>query len=115
MVSASKRKLLVRNTRRLPVSGSTYLIAVQTGEIDIASIHDVEGAGFQRQVVERFDIVHFAAGNVDETRDVAAQINQRMQFDGRLAPAKVCPRKQGQAQIDGAGVEGVNRLSQIDS
>ena len=55
--------------------GHARLEAVKSGEIDIAAIHGVEGARFDREMVEGIDIVHFAVGNVDKTRDVAAQVD----------------------------------------
>ena len=88
---------------------------VEPGEIDVASVHDVEGAGLQRQMVESLDIVHFSAGNVDKTGDVAAQVDQGVQLDGSLASAKARPREERQTEIDGRGIEGVDRLFQIDA
>ena len=90
------------------------LKAVESGEIDIAPSHGIEGARVEGEMVERFDIVHFAVGNVDKTGNVAAQIDQGVELDGRLASAEVCPRKEGQAKIDGGGIEGIDRLLQID-
>lgn len=66
-------------------------------------------------MVEGFDIVHFARGNVDKTRDVAAQVDQGMQLDGALAAAKTRPREQRQAEIDGRGIEGVDCLFEVDT
>lgn len=42
------------------------------------------------------------------------QIDQRVQFDGALASAKLGPGKQRKTKIDGRGIEGVGRLIQID-
>ena len=94
--------------------GHVQLEGVQSGEIDVASIHDVESTWLQGKVIEGVDIVHFPAGNVDETGDVAAQVDQGMELDGRLASTKPCPREEGQAQIDGGGIESVDGLFQID-
>ena len=88
---------------------------IEAGEIDVAAVHHVERGRLHRQVVERFDIGHFARGNVDETGDVAAQVDQGVQLDGPLAAAKTRPREQGQAEIDGRGIEGVDRLLQSDT
>lgn len=38
-----------------------------------------------------------------------------MQLDGRLGRTKRCPWKHRQAQIDGAGIEGVNRRVELQS
>ena len=68
--------------------------AIQSGEIDVAAIHDVERTRFDRQMIEDRDIVHFPVGNMDKTGNVAAQIQQRVQLDGAFATAKRGPRKQ---------------------
>ena len=59
--------------------------------------------------------MQLAVADVDERRNRAAQVQQRVQFDGRLGRAKRRPVEQGQAQIDGGGVQGINRVVQIDT
>ena len=73
------------------------------------------GAGFERELVEHGDVVGFALRNVDETGNVAAEIEERMKFDGGLAAAKVGPGKERQAQVDGGGVERVDGVVQSDA
>jgi hypothetical protein len=46
--------------------------SMEAGEIDVAAIHDVDGARFREQQVESVDVVQLAVRNVDEARDVAA-------------------------------------------
>jgi len=65
--------------------------------------------------VENIDVVQFPVGNMDEFGNTAAQIQERVQFDGALGPAKSRPRKQGEAQVDGGGVEGVHHPVQVDA
>jgi hypothetical protein len=84
-------------------------------EIDIAAIHHVEGARFGNQLVEQVDVVPFAVADMNEGRDIAPQVQERMQLDSRFGRTKRCPRKHRQTQIDGGGVESVNRVFQIDS
>ena len=88
--------------------------AMQAFEIDIASIHHVEGARFDRQFVEHGHSVHFPVGNMHKTRNVAAEVQERMQLDGSLAAAKLGPGEQAQAPVDRRGVERVDRLLKID-
>src|SRR5271163_3307675 len=38
-----------------------------------------------------------------------------MELDGCFSAPELCPREEGQAKIDGRGIEGVNRLFQVDS
>jgi hypothetical protein len=58
--------------------------------------------------------VQLAVADVDKRRDVATQVEQSVQFDRCLCGAKRRPVEQTQAQIDGAGVERVDRAVQLD-
>ena len=60
---------------------------MQALEIDIPSIHDVEGARLGDQQIEHIHVVQFAIADMDEGRDVAAQVQQHMQLDGCLGRA----------------------------
>ena len=53
-----------------------------------------------------------ARGDVDESGDIASQIDQRVELDGRLATSKRRPREQRQAEVDGRRVECVDGLLQ---
>ena len=97
------------------VESQVQMKDVESGEIDVTPVHHVAGAGLHGQVVERFDVVHFPAGNVDETREVAAQVDQGMQFDGSLASAESRPREESQTQSDRRRIEGVDGLFQFDA
>ena len=88
---------------------------VQSLEVEKAPIHDVESAGFGQQLVEDIDFVHLAIADVDKSRDVATQIEQRVQLDRCLGRTKRRPRKHRQAQVDGGGIQGIDRLVQIDA
>src|SRR4029434_10286190 len=87
--------------------------AVEQLEVEVAAIHHVEGARLGNEHVEDVDIVQFAVGDVDEARDSAAQVEERVQFHRRFVFAKLGPRKQRQAQVDGGGIQGVDRLGEI--
>jgi hypothetical protein len=45
---------------------SRLIERVEPLEVQVASIHDVEGAGLDKQQVQHIDVVHFAVGDVDE-------------------------------------------------
>jgi len=47
---------------------------VQAQEVDVATIHDVEGASFRNQLIEAVHVVQLAVADMDKTGDVAAQI-----------------------------------------
>ena len=59
--------------------------------------------------------MHIAAGDADKRGDVAVQVQQGVHLDGGLAPAKLRPRKQRQAQIDGGRIQRIQTLLQIDA
>jgi hypothetical protein len=85
------------------------------GEIDIAAVHDIEGAGLGDEFVEHPGIVPSGVGDVYEGGDVAAQIEQGMEFDRRLGALERRPGEQRQAEIDGGGVERIDGLVEIDA
>ena len=80
----------------------------QPGEVRVAPIHQVKRARLQHQMVHNIDFVRLAVADVNEAGDVASQVQQRVQLDGRLGRAKRCPGKHRQTQVDGAGVERVD-------
>ena len=57
--------------------------------------------------------MHLAVADVNESGDVAAQVQQRMHLDGGLGATKVRPRKDAQAEVDGGGIERVSCLIQF--
>ena len=70
-------------------------------EIDIATIHHVEGTGFEGNFVEHVDVMHLVVGDVNEGGDRAMQIEQRVHFDSGLMLAESGPWKKRQTKIDG--------------
>src|SRR5680860_1323350 len=84
-------------------------------EVDIASVHDVEGARFGHQQVEDIDLVPLAVAAVDETRNIAPQVEQCMQLDRRLGDAERRPRKHRQAQVDGRCIQRIDCLAEFDA
>src|SRR5712691_6243424 len=57
---------------------------IESPEIDIAAIHDVNRSSLQGDQVKRKGIAHFTVGNMDKTGDRPAQIEQRVHFDSRF-------------------------------
>lgn len=72
---------------------------VQSLEVQISPIHDVERPGFDGQFVEDVDIVNLAGGNNDKGWNASMKVQQRMQFDRRFASSEFRPGEQGQAKI----------------
>lgn len=87
----------------------------QATEIQITAIHDVERPGFDGQDVQHVDLVGLAIRDMNESGNVAAQVQQSMQFDRRFGSAKWRPREQRQVQVDGGCVQRVDRVVQIDA
>jgi hypothetical protein len=83
-------------------------------EIEIPSIEQVISTGLDAQQIQGVDLVHLAIGDVNERGNGAAQVQQGVEFDGRLVRTKRCPWVDRQTQIDRGGVEGVDRCVQLD-
>jgi hypothetical protein len=81
----------------------------------LSIIHHVEGSRFDNQLVEQIDFVVLAVADMDKRRDIASQIQKRVQLDSSFGGTERCPRKHRQAQIDGSGIESVNGVFQVDS
>ena len=60
-----------------------------------------------------FDVAQLAVADVQEGGNIAAQVEQRMQLNGRFGRAKWSPRKHRQTQIDGTGIQRINRLAYV--
>jgi len=84
-------------------------------EVDVASVHDVESTGLGQQQIENVDVVQFAIADVKKRRDVAPQVQERVQLDGGFGRAKGCPRKDRETQIDGAGIQSVDGVVEVDA
>jgi hypothetical protein len=57
----------------------------------------------------------FSVRNADKRGDIAVQIQQSVHLDGGFALAKLGPREQRQAQIDGRGIQRVETVCQVDT
>ena len=82
---------------------------IQAREVEVAAIHDVEGARLGQQQIEHVDVVQLAVGDVDKAGNRAPQVEQRVQLHGGLGRTER-PREHRQAQIDGRGIECVNGM-----
>ena len=74
---------------------------VQPIEVEISAVHQVEGAGLWRDLIQNIHVMHFAVGDADEQGDVAMQVDQRVHLHGALTLAETSPGKHRQTQIDG--------------
>jgi len=95
--------------------GVGLLHRIQPGEVEKAAVHHVEAARFERDLVEDIDLVELAIGDVDERRNVAAQIEQRIQLHRPLGRTKARSGKQRQRHVDRRDVERIGRVRQLDA
>ena len=109
---AEQSRRLVHMARRASAEGEVafgpgheecqaQLQAMESTEIEIRSVHHIEGTGFDRQDVEDGDIVGLAVGNPHETRDISTQVDERVKFDSGLVASELSPGEQLQTEIDG--------------
>lgn len=89
--------------------------AMQPSIVVVVAVHQIEGAGFDRQIVQQSAVPRFCAGNPQKTGNVSPQIQQRVEFDGSLLPLRVGPRKQLQTQLDHGRVERIGGVLQLDA
>ena len=62
-------------------------VSTQALEVQIAPIHYIEGPRLEDQLSQHVDLVEFAVADEDERRNVAAQIQEGVQFDRRVGRA----------------------------
>ena len=87
----------------------------QSGEVEVAPIHHIECAGFDKQDIQHVDIAHLSVRDVDERWNVAAQVQQCMHLDRRFRRTKRCPWKKRQTQVDGRCIQSVDRVVEVDA
>ncbi len=77
---------------------------VETCKIQIAAIHNVDGARLDDQFVEDIDIVNPSRAFNDHRRNAPVQIQEGMEFDGAFSFPEFRPREKSQTEIDGSRV-----------
>lgn len=58
---------------------------MQTGKIEIATIEDIDGTGFDGNLIEDVELVDLSVGNDDHCGNTAPQIQKGMKLDSALA------------------------------
>jgi len=86
---------------------------VESCEVEVSTIHDVEGTGIGKQVIEDVDVMDLAVGDEGECRNTSSQIEQSVEFDCGFCLAEVCPGEKRQAQVDGGGIKRIDGLFQL--
>ncbi len=95
------------------IEGSCLMKAKQSLRIHVASAHDVEGARLEDQHDEHLGVVGLAVEEVNKRWDCAPKVQNGVDLYRRLGRAKQRPRKKARAQVDRAGVQGVDGVLQI--
>ena len=93
--------------------GTCLMKAKQSLEIHVATVHHVEGSWLEDEHVEHLGVVGLAVGEVDKGWDCAPKVQKGVDLYRRLCRTKQGPRKKAHAQVDGAGVQGIDRVLQI--
>ena len=89
--------------------------SIETREIQVAAIHDIERPSLDRHEVQHVDFVHLAVADVDKRWDCAPQVQKSVQLDRTLGFAKGSPVEQAQTQIDRGCVQRVDGVLQVES
>lgn len=94
---------------------SGQLYAIESSEVEIGAVHEVNGTRFPDQLIEYVDFVDLSAGDNHHRGNTATQIEQSVKFDSGFAAAKLRPREKRQAQIDRGSVQCVDGVVELDS
>src|SRR5215468_2420821 len=94
---------------------SALMQTVEPGKIQITTVGDIEGARLVTKLVENIDVVNLAGAQDYYGGEVATQCQQSVEFDRGFVSAKLRPRKQRQAQIDGGRVQSIGGFLEVDA
>jgi len=83
-------------------------------EIHIAAIHHVEGTRLEKQIVEPAHVVLAGGGDEDAGGNGSPQVDLRVHLDPGLGCPEIRPREERQGEIDGRGVQCVNRVVDVE-
>src|SRR5437660_148570 len=92
---------------------SGLMDSVQSSKMQVATVQQISRSSFPDQLVHDQRIVDFASGDDHDRWNIAAKIEQGVQFHRRFATTKLSPGKERQTQIDGCRVQSIDRLLQF--
>ena len=84
--------------------------AGETLEVEISTIHHVEGSRFEDDPIQSVHVVDFPLRNRHEGGNRAVEVDHGVDLHCGLRSAKARPRKQGHAKVDDRGVQSVDNL-----
>ena len=88
----------------------------QPGEVQVASIHDVECARLKLDLIEDASLAHVGCGNPCKDREISLHVKKCMEFhasDRGLVVRSSSPREELQTQLDDRRIQGIDRHFQI--
>ena len=85
----------------------------QVLEAAVEAVHHVDGAGFDLDLLQDVEVREAAATDVGVSGDATAQVEQRVQLHGGLCLLHLGPGEERKAELDRAGVQGVNGSLQV--
>src|SRR3989304_6243780 len=88
---------------------------IEAIEVQIPTVDDIEGSGFEDQLIEDFDVVDLAMGDNNEAGDTSPEIQESMQFHGAFVSSELGPREKRETEIDRGGVQCISGLIQFDA
>ena len=95
--------------------GACLVHLKQASKVQLALVHDVERAGLQKQDIQHIDLVHLAIPDMDKCWNGVTQVQQGLELDDSLGFANRSPVEQAETQIDGGGLQCVNRFLKNES
>lgn len=95
--------------------GTDHHEEVETCEIEIAAVHDVEAAGLKHDLIKCMNISTFPISNMDKCRDWPAHIEQGVELDGGISAAVSSPWKERKAEVNSGRVQSVHGLIDVFS
>ena len=79
-------------------------------EVDVSTVHYVEGTGLEDYPIQSIDIVNLPLCDGDESRNRTPQVDHGMELDRRFLPSEPSPREEVHTQVYCRSVDCVNDL-----
>lgn len=79
---------------------------VETGEVKIRPVKDIERTGFKRKHLQYLHLKNSARRNLNPAGDISTQVQPCMGLDRSLVGAETRPEKKRETKADGCGVKG---------
>ena len=88
---------------------------MKASKIIVSTIEYIDTSFLKSNLIEEVEVLCRAVGNADEYGDGAFEINLCMQLDGALGSSERRPGEQGQTQVNGSGIDGINQLIDVQA